>query len=484
MNEYAGFRVGDKVKISIVDCAPITGIITSFGDRKVGGIAEFDTLDVWIDKTAKFDMLYLRRHDQIEKLPKYAVGDRVRARNSIFTVQYYSPFEKCYYFGDSLPRLQEHNIMPFDGFRVGDTVYTIKRGKGKIVSEIVYKIKVNRRFFVRFEGMKLDVNPKLSNLLTEAEYKAKTDFDKKYYFYVNKLIGTLPFEDAPTPNNPYFGKIQVAGCEEIKVNDAVLYRGKKWMVENINVDYVLRRSDHMGGYRAFVSREDISLWKEPIPKNLAWYTDYQKKHDTLYGYMLIEEGGVMKHKSKFGVGQLVSYAGCIRAVVDKIHLNDGKFTYDLRTNECPSGVPEYSLTAVKPCEHLMDAFRYATPVLDTHNAAPKLKVDDAVLYKGEKWEVVGWYTNTNSKDIDYCISRGLDHLNVKESDLRLWKDTKITHIDNADPISSYGNINNDKGAMSKLKYIGKHLDGKDMFLQDAGNGKSVLWYGEKGDDIQ
>ena len=69
MNEYRGFKVGDRVEITFSSAHPIKGTITSFGDRKLGGFAEPDTMDVWISETTRYDMIYLVSHDLIKKLP-------------------------------------------------------------------------------------------------------------------------------------------------------------------------------------------------------------------------------------------------------------------------------------------------------------------------------------------------------------------------------------------------------------------------------
>lgn len=179
MNEYNGFKVGDKVEITSFFNVRSEGVITSFGDRKVGGFAEPDTLEVWVNKICCFDLLYLIRHDKIKKLPKYSVGDVVRRNNKqLIKCEITSVDQLCdntyvYTLSDcGSARFSESMLIPFDGFHVGDTVWTVKRGKGKVTGNTMNKSD-ERQFMVEFEnGLRKKGFPKTSNLIpTESLYK-------------------------------------------------------------------------------------------------------------------------------------------------------------------------------------------------------------------------------------------------------------------------------------------------------------------------
>jgi len=354
MNEYQGFKVSDKIEITTLYGEKIQGRITKFGDRKVGGCAEPDTLEVWLNGTSSFDLPYYIRNNKIEKLPKFSVGDEI---------------------------------------------WTLKRGKGKIVADLE---RMPRRFKVVFDADKnhptiICRHPKLSNLLTEAEYN-------------NRHTG-------------YGFKIDVGYVTEYKAKP--LHLGK-----------------------------------------LKWYTDNMVCgiKESLYSQLAITEKGVCKYKSKFGMGELVSYAGCIRAVVDRIHFNEGKFTYDLRTNECPSGVPEYSLSAV---------------------VEPKFKAGDVVFYdnllsNNKKWvvlETIGVATKLRQIDGDR-----VRECCPNESKLRLWVDTRLTHGLASNGLwVGCGGKDYPINPTWKLTYLGKVI-GYDTFLCES-KGAPELFRGIKGDDI-
>lgn len=214
MNEYAGFKVGDKVKIIKSEmspsCAPMEGVIKRFGDFKVGGFAEVDTVEVFIGESC-FDICYLLRHNVICKLPKYAVGDVVRVKsfeqikrefpkleaNGVCFCTHAGKYDMSKFCGklvtlkphkyDGLFTIEESNggcnwaddfLEPFDGFRVGDTVWTVKRGKGKIIGNVydnaerpfAVDFSVPNGIFLRWHTYDGIHYPKLSNLIpTEAK---------------------------------------------------------------------------------------------------------------------------------------------------------------------------------------------------------------------------------------------------------------------------------------------------------------------------
>ena len=331
MNEYRGFKVGDRVEITFSSAHPIKGTITSFGDRKLGGFAEPDTMDVWISETTRYDMIYLVSHDLIKKLPKYAVGDVVRFKHKtgknptvvdkygfIATIKGCDVHENICTLYEYPENYTECCFEPFDGFRVGDTVFTVKRGKGKIFAQNSHD---DRQFGVRWEiDAPLYTFPKTTNLIpTEAKYKEALN-KAGYAFkidveYVQEYVA-----------KPYFGQIQVAPSPKFKVGDAVYFDRKKWDVE------------------------------------------------------------------------------------------------DVATNEC------------------------------------KIRIS----------------ANTGS-----CTREFRAWTVVKESDLRLWVDTKITHDDEMDVVRNDIWLKD----LKSPKFIGIHINGKAIFSEDAGNGKMVIWYGIKGDDI-
>ncbi len=446
MNEYRGFKVGDKVEITSGRLYP-KGTITSFGDRKVGGCAEPDTMDVWISETTRFDMIYLVSHDLIKKLPNYTVGDVVREKLSgkIYEVTMVLGSE-TYRSGDVC--FLEGSVAPFDGFRVGDTVWTVKRGKGVIRGMTTWSRKDTRSYAVFFDKDGW-YYPRNTNLIpTEAKYKYLVEASKK---------PLVPSAEAWAKVADAFGKsltaIEVAANLK-KFSDAC----KKF--PSGGVVYQCPKVDPL------------------IPRRLLWYTDFvepRKKPTytrTAPGHLeIVDEEGCQKgyRVSKFAVGEIVSYAGCIRAVVDAIHWKDGKFTYDLRTNSCPDGVPEDSLIAVP---------------------APKFKVGDAVYYmvQNHKYSPKRWVVKSVANECyhietdDYPRSRTY----VKESDLRLWKETVLTHCLQSDGVtwSDGGSGGWEKEWYKKIEIMhGYSCGDRAIFLVTTTSGQQAIFKGIKGDDI-
>lgn len=143
----------------------------------------------------------------------------------------------------------------------------------------------------------------------------------------------------------------------------------------------------------------------------------------------------------------------------------GKAAYDLRTNSCPSGVPEDSLSAVPP---------------------PKFKVGDAVYFDRKKWDIEDVATNEYkiriSDSAGSCTREFRNWTVVKESDLRLWKKTELTHILNPLELPDKENFNDYAGRAKTAIHIGTHISGLDMFSIKTPIGESI-YLGTKGDDI-
>jgi ribosomal protein L21E len=278
MKEYAGFKVGDKVEITGHGSA-IVGKITSFGDRKLGGCMEPDTLEVWINEILSFDLLCLMRRELIKKLPKYAVGDVVRVDLKGVRTSNFMPCEdyqdKLFTIGaidreihsfsddpypDNKCKFLEKYLMPFDGFRIGDTVWTEKRGKGRIVDETIFCLDPERPFVVRFENEAKDRCPKIYSMFP-TEQKMKE---------ARKGSGIV-YQCPAIPYNPALIRTTVCIFSDggtkpkFKVGDVVYcstkYFGmKKWVVEELRGNRCVIRS----GAHSIDSmpESDLRLWKE------------------------------------------------------------------------------------------------------------------------------------------------------------------------------------------------------------------------------
>lgn len=413
MNEYRGFKVGDRVEITFSSAHPIKGTITSFGDRKLGGFAEPDTMDVWISETTRYDMIYLVSHDLIKKLPKYAVGDVVRCNSrppynyEIASVVGLSDNTIGYTLSDcGSVKFSESMLITFDGFRVGDTVWTVKRGKGKVVSEI-YCCTDGRSFFVRFDNDTCDRNPRDRNLIpTEAKYKEA--LNKAGYAFKIDVAFVQEYVA-----KPYFGQVQVA----------------------------------------------------PLFSKKPTYTRTAEGHLELVDGM---DGCEKKYcASKFGVGENVQY-GCIKSDIVMIYWNGSEFLYTLKSNSAPDNIRERFLhETVKP--------------------SAKFKVGDAVYFDRKKWDVEDVATNECkiriSASAGSCTREFRAWTVVKESDLRLWVETKLTHC-----LQTLSNTWYPTSCVSKYEKIihlgGFRIDGetRDIFACYGKNGKLILWAGIKGDD--
>lgn len=116
---------------------------------------------------------------------------------------------------------------------------------------------------------------------------------------------------------------------------------------------------------------------------------------------------------------------------------------------------------------------------------PKFKVGDAVYYKGKKytireryWSGEKWKYNM-TKPID--AESGNLLIGMNESDLRLWKETVLTHCLQIDGKTWYESDWEVLGYKS-IKYLGNIVK-HDTFLVESHGGNLNLFRGIKGDDI-
>lgn len=269
MNEYRGFKVGDKVEVLNENKTTITtGTIERFGDRKLGGCAEPDTMQVVINCSTHhslFDIIYLVSHELIEKLPKYAVGDAVRYNGKIATIDELGDMPSFFIasiYGEGRIWALTSELEPFDGFRVGDTVWSAKRGKGEIVAynKSFDGSSTKRVFVVKFDNENsglFDVSrrPKLSNLFP-TERKMVESLPQKIAYTI-PFPGTMPDEVA-----------EMLGYKmkpKFKVDDVVYYATnyygmKKWVVKELKGNRCVIRS---GAHSIdSVPESDLRLWQE------------------------------------------------------------------------------------------------------------------------------------------------------------------------------------------------------------------------------
>ena len=158
------YQIGDKVKTANAG----NGVVCHIS----GGI---DYVHVRTEKHG----VVLASVTDLTKLPKYAVGDVVRRNNKqLIKCEITSVDQLCdktyiYTLSDcGSARFSESMLITFDGFRVGDTVWTVKRGKGEIVTGCTNDTK--RPHCVNYDDGKYPkcVYPKLTNLIpTESLYK-------------------------------------------------------------------------------------------------------------------------------------------------------------------------------------------------------------------------------------------------------------------------------------------------------------------------
>lgn len=137
-------------------------------------------------------------------------------------------------------------------FKVGDTVWTVKRGKGKIVEDYS-KVAKRRPYEVDFGTCTR--NPKLSNLcrspaeMIESKRKAK--------LLKGKRTVTIDFSclEPIDPHKPKF-----------KRGDKVYYEGKKWSIQSDYGAFCLvpinRLNEYGNTQGTYVIESDLRLWKE------------------------------------------------------------------------------------------------------------------------------------------------------------------------------------------------------------------------------
>ncbi len=407
MESYKGFKVGDKVEITSFFNVRSEGVITSFGDRKVGCFAEPDTLEVWVNKVCCFDLLYLIRQDKIKKLPKYAVGDVVRRNNKqLIKCEITSVDQLCdktyiYTLSDcGSAGFSESMLIPFDGFRIGDTVWTVKRGKGKIVAD---RESMPRRFKVVFEADKdhptiICRHPKLTNLIpTESKYKEA----------LNKT--------------GYAFKIDVAVVEEYKPSpiSSDVVDAFKYAINAMSIAESLKRYAKIA-YK--FQSSGVVYQCPPVPKYKFYKNGLQ-----------------------------------ICPFTEKLVWMDKEPTYFGQVQVAPSA---------------------------------KFKVGDVVYFDRKKWDVEDVATNECkiriSASAGSCTHEFRAWTVVKESDLRLWKETKIKAILDDDTKNMIDTPCELSVFFDKfnVKHVGKNTIGDDVFVLTSKRFNTVrILFGIKGDDI-
>ncbi len=128
-------------------------------------------------------------------------------------------------------------------FKVGDTVWTIKKGIGKIIAG--YMDETNRPFCVQWPSG-LWSFPKLSNLYRiEAEMIEAKKCNTGHGWF--STVGFWP--DLPDPPQPKF-----------KRGDKVYYEGKKWDVVSVSNNSCI--IVHNSGISHIRPESELRLWKE------------------------------------------------------------------------------------------------------------------------------------------------------------------------------------------------------------------------------
>ncbi len=147
-------------------------------------------------------------------------------------------------------------------------------------------------------------------------------------------------------------------------------------------------------------------------------------------------------------------------------------------NKYLSGLPKITIdfSALEP---------YPSGWMTTDPIQPKFKVGDSVYLRGGKWTVRGRYWS--GTEYRYNVSRPLttdsDNLlaGITESDLRIWKETVLTHCLQIDGKTWYESDWEVLGYKS-IKYLGNIVK-HDTFLVESHGGNLNLFRGIKGDDI-
>lgn len=277
MNEYRGFKVGDKVEVNSYN-----GVVCNVSD----------SLKKYHVRTERNGVI-LADEGEMKKLPNFSVGDVVRVdlkgvntsnhrpqadyQGKLFTIGEIDG--NVYLFSDD-PHKQkcgflEQYLMPFDGFRVGDTVWTAKRGKMKIAGNVIPAR--GERQWVCTDGHDLWCYPKTSNLIpTEAKYKEP--MTGGFRIDIALVTPCNPTVDVMFSPKKALNIWKYPPCPEpmpkFKVGDAVFYQGKKWEVMSIkqrtdnpllrpHIKYDINRQvTPNGSVSACVNESDLRLWKE------------------------------------------------------------------------------------------------------------------------------------------------------------------------------------------------------------------------------
>ncbi len=149
-------------------------------------------------------------------------------------------------------------------YKIGDTVWTRKRGKGRIVG-IHIEHTGYRPWLVIFEGMSRDVTPKAYNLYPSEAAMEQAIQDKfiranPILCGWNKAFTCGLFDIKPDPIQPKF-----------KVGDAVYYKGKKytireryWSGEKWKYNMTKPIDAESGNLLIGMNESDLRLWKETV----------------------------------------------------------------------------------------------------------------------------------------------------------------------------------------------------------------------------
>lgn len=257
------YRLGDKVKVRTFN-----GVICHISPA----------LEKYHVRTENNGVI-LVDESELEKLPNYAVGDVVRLVNphnkkeeivSISSVEglLYAFHEK----GKGL--FSEQYVIPFDGFRIGDTVWTAKRGKGTIVLGGTHD--PERPHCVNYDDGKYPkcVYPKLSNLFP-TERKMLESLPKKISYFDTPVLGSfgiLATRHFVIENTPLYGQATSDPIRpKFKAGDVVFYNSpsgiKKWTVDIVwhpksGTKYGLKGFKCCELHNICVAESDLRLWKE------------------------------------------------------------------------------------------------------------------------------------------------------------------------------------------------------------------------------
>lgn len=201
------YKVGDKVKAK------------EFGEGIVCHIS--GGIDYVHVRTNKHGVIFVRIED-LEKLPKYAIGDVVRANGKITIIESVGTLQGVITYGvcGVAWALTEDNINPFDGFQIGDRVWTPKRGFGLVTDLTTSKKRPYRVCFdADGEGFGFPFRtPKRENIESEEYGKMMVKLAKKIDAKAVKVlheeivrpkfkVGDIVYYESKTTGKP--GKYEV-----------------------------------------------------------------------------------------------------------------------------------------------------------------------------------------------------------------------------------------------------------------------------------